>query len=235
MKILKYVIIIILCIAVLVFTAFISIKKYTYSTIETNYNSKVEIWEQTNEYINDGSIVFLGDSITEQFPLNEYFVGYDILNRGIFGDTTDGAIKRLESTVLSTNPSKVFILIGVNDLYKTSNSNEDIAYNIMSMAQDIKLHNFETDIYIVSILPIQKQDTTIVEHLIFSQVKNEDIDEINDMLSDVDKGVATYIDINSELKTKEGDLDSKYTYDSIHLSSAGYKVISEELAPYLEN
>ncbi|MFT5131453.1 MAG: lysophospholipase L1-like esterase [Rhodothermales bacterium] len=76
-------------------------------------------------------VICLGDSITGQPNLARYLKWssvlecmYDgakgegavrVLNRGIGGDTTEGALKRLQRDVLDENPNVVVIMLGGND------------------------------------------------------------------------------------------------------------------------
>ncbi len=64
------------------------------------------------------AVVFLGDSITQGWGdnLGGSFPGLKVANRGISGDTTRGALIRLDEDVLALHPSAVVILIGTNDL-----------------------------------------------------------------------------------------------------------------------
>lgn len=84
----------------------------------TNYKDKFELHKEylrINNYYNP--IVFLGDSITEKIDWHELFHNshYDILNRGIGSDTISGVINRI-NTIINLKPSKVFLMIGINDI-----------------------------------------------------------------------------------------------------------------------
>ncbi|MDB4806243.1 hypothetical protein OAG84_04570 [Akkermansiaceae bacterium] len=73
--------------------------------------------ELFKEYSAKADIAFLGDSLTRGGIWNVFFPKYRIGNRGIEGDTTYNILKRVD-TVLSTKPSKVFGMVGINDLSK---------------------------------------------------------------------------------------------------------------------
>jgi lysophospholipase L1-like esterase len=97
-------------------------------------------------------VVFLGDSITEGFPLQlpdggagQHFVYPEIvsflssgavrtINRGIGGDTTSDMHRRFEHDVLSYNPDYVNILGGIND-FRNGSSPHTVVENISTMAQ----------------------------------------------------------------------------------------------------
>ena len=70
------------------------------------------------------SIICFGDSITygtgatydKDYPsVLEEFLGIDVINAGVEGDTTEDALARLESDVLKKEPYLVIIELGGND------------------------------------------------------------------------------------------------------------------------
>jgi lysophospholipase L1-like esterase len=61
-------------------------------------------------------VVFLGDSITDLWRLNEYFPDRDFVNRGISGQITSQMLGRMKADVLDLHPAVVVILGGTNDL-----------------------------------------------------------------------------------------------------------------------
>lgn len=63
-----------------------------------------------------GRVVFFGDSITENWRLNEYFTGKDFVNRGIHGQNTMQLLGRFRQDVLALNPKGVLIHAGTNDI-----------------------------------------------------------------------------------------------------------------------
>ena len=69
------------------------------------------------EPIVPGRIIFLGNSITEMGDWKTVLNDSTVINRGIGGDITYGVLKRLKD-ITDRNPSKVFILLGINDIGK---------------------------------------------------------------------------------------------------------------------
>ena len=82
-----------------------------------------------NYPLRTGPVIAFGDSITfgrDATPGNDYVsllskrIGVPITNAGVSGDTTSGALARLERDVLSKDPSLVIVFLGGNDfLQKT--------------------------------------------------------------------------------------------------------------------
>ena len=66
--------------------------------------------------IQKSDIVFLGNSITKGVDWNE-LLGLNISNQGVGGETTEQMLKRIDN-VLGEEPKHVFIMSGINDLYK---------------------------------------------------------------------------------------------------------------------
>ena len=64
----------------------------------------------------ENRVVFMGDSITDGWKLNEYFPGEPYINRGISGQTTPQMLLRFRADVINLKPKVVVILAGTNDL-----------------------------------------------------------------------------------------------------------------------
>ncbi len=77
------------------------------------------------EPIVPGRIIFLGNSITERGDWKKVLNDSTVINRGIGGDITYGVLKRLQD-ITDRDPSKVFILLGINDIGK------DIPYVVIA-------------------------------------------------------------------------------------------------------
>src|SRR3982750_395465 len=61
-------------------------------------------------------VVFMGDSITDGWKLEQYFPGKPYVNRGISGQTTPQMLIRFRPDVIDLNPKAVVIFAGTNDL-----------------------------------------------------------------------------------------------------------------------
>jgi lysophospholipase L1-like esterase len=225
---------ILLVIVVLCCTGCIGVRIYVNKFIKDNYNRRVSVWQETVVNIPDGSIVFIGDSHTEYYALDEYFPEYPVINRGIYGDTTYGVKKRLDESVFSLNPSKVFLLIGANDINKTSDTNEVIAGNIREIITQIKDAVPETKIYLQSLYPVNRNGKNSNRIDIY-KLNNKRISTINLLLESLchDESIV-YIDMFSPLTDDNGQLREDFTIEGLHLNAAGYGFVTEILRPYVE-
>ena len=102
--------------------------------------------EEINKYEN---IVFLGDSITEFYPIDEIYGDLPIIKSGIAGYRTDDLLPKLEEMVYRYNPTSVYLLIGTNDLLwdKAEDTKKAIS-NIKKIVENIKSNRKNTKIYI---------------------------------------------------------------------------------------
>ena len=233
-KIILPVSMIFLAIIVLFCTAYISIRTYVNQYIKDNYHRRVAIWQETANTIPAGSIVFVGDSHTEYFALDEFFPEHQVINRGIYGDTTNGVIKRLNESVFNLNPSKVFLLIGANDINKTNDTNEMIVENINIIIRQLQNVIPETKIYIQSLYPVNSNGKNSNRIDIY-KLNNKRILEINRLLESFCRSEdIIFIDMFSQLTDDNGQLYENFTIEGLHLNAAGYRFVTEVLRPYVE-
>ncbi len=198
------------------------------------YQRKIDtVFFELNESSEPGGIVFLGDSITDFFRINEYFHGVYVINRGISGDTTDGVLFRLPESVYHLQPSKVFLMIGTNDLGENK-TEQDIIHNIGQIISAIQANCPETMIYLESIYPVSNIRDKKVRRFIVGKRTNEKIRRINQKLEELaqEKNI-TYIDVFSHLVDETGNIRLEYTVEGLHLTVQGYRAVSGVLKPFV--
>lgn len=172
----------------------------------------------------ENEIIFLGNSITDNCEWWELFSDPHIKNRGIGGDDTDGILERLDE-VTRSDPSKIFIMIGTNDL-SNGKSVEYIIENYRKIIARIRQSTPGTKIFIQSVLP--------VDDAVHYTRRNSEIIRINDHL----KGIAAengliYIDLFSLFKTENNKLNPDYSIDGLHLNGKGYLVWKNAIISYV--
>ncbi len=179
--------------------------------------------------------VFLGDSITEFYDLKKYFPKEPIVNSGISGDTTEDILNNMEKRVYQYNPSKVFLLIGTNDLQE-GKTVEEVVTNIKKIISQIQKMRPQTEIYLESICPVNESDEKGIKPSVVDKRNNHDIKKINEQLkSYAKKENLLYIDLYKVLKNNQDDnLKIEYTKEGLHISEKGYEMITKELKQYME-
>jgi len=178
--------------------------------------------------------VFLGDSITEFYDLKDHFKNEPVVNSGVSGYQTKDLLEKLDEMVYVYNPSKVFILIGTNDL-AFSVKDTTIINNIKKIANEIKKNRPHTEIYIISIYPVNHSDDEKINHKQVDSRSNKLIREINSTLKEFSKEKKyNYIDLYSKLQDDDKELHFDYTDDGLHINDEGYEVITKEIKKYLK-
>lgn len=182
------------------------------------------------------NIVMLGDSITDFYDLDKYY-GNDklIVNSGINGNKTEDIIDNIKNRVYAYNPSKIFLLIGVNDiLYDNSSANKIVdQIDSIVLAINDKLPN--TKIYIESIYPVNdKWNDGRNDGALNASEANVRIKETNKLLKEYCKNNnLKYINVYPSLLDDNNSLNLDYTNDGLHPNDNGYEVITKILKKYM--
>ncbi|MDR6574722.1 lysophospholipase L1-like esterase [Curtobacterium sp. 320] len=166
------------------------------------------------------SVLFLGDSITEQGSWDAWLPDERTVNQGIGGDTSDGVLARLDA-VVAEQPEVIVLLIGTNDFGNHRKSVEHVVRGVESVLVTLRRELPGVRLLLVSILPRQAEYTAKIE-------------EANRHLRQfVATCHAQYLDAWPALA--DGDhLDDRFTDDGLHLTEDGYRAYVAELVPALE-
>jgi len=195
-------------------------------------SNRIDLFHAINRSAITGQTVFFGDSLTEFFPLSEFFPGKVIYNRGIAADTTDQLLERIE-TATAVRPKTVFLQTGTNDLNKNKKP-ADIVKNIMLITERLKAKLPDIKIHVISLYPISR-NRKVVSTFICQIRTNKNINMTNALLRDAcEKKGLSFINIHPLLESKNGSLKNEYTIEGLHLSERGYEVVAKALKPYLD-
>ena len=207
-------------------------KNNSINKLNDNLESEKNNYKEEIESIKDNytNYLFLGDSITEYYDLDKYFPDMPVVNSGVAGDTTDDILNDMKGRVYDYNPSKVFLLIGTNDLRDEKSVDEEVD-NIKKIIENIETNKKGAEIYLEGIYPVNEE----INEKVVELRNNPDINEINDKIEKyAEERNITYIDLHEKLINDKGLLDRKYTKDGLHLNEEGYEVVTEELMKYLK-
>lgn len=178
------------------------------------YKAKVQHFKTLPVKEND--IVFLGNSITAGVDWAELLNDTKIKNRGIGGDNTFGLLERL-SDITQGKPSKLFIMIGTNDLSAKIPA-DIILKNYETIISRIKKETPGTEIFVQAVLPI---NNTILKNKRTDKVAQ--ILVVNSALKKLAKKMeVTFIDLYPYFSDGDNALIAGYTYDGLHLNINGY-------------
>lgn len=183
------------------------------------HQERLELFKK--EPVVKGKIIFLGDSITEFGDWQAILSDSSVVNRGIAGDTTFGILERLDD-VISRQPSKLFLEVGINDISKNI-PNDIIAESIFEIVQKVRKASPRTQIFVHSILPTN-DDVKNEYPNAFN--KNNQVKEVNKKLekNERKKGYK-FVNLFKYFSDMKDNLKSEYAQkDGIHLNEKGYQL-----------
>ena len=187
----------------------------TIPNMPQHYLERIAIFK--NEPIVTGKIIFLGNSITEGANWKKLLKDSTIVNRGVSGDITFGVLNRLDD-VIKRKPSKLFVLIGINDLYKGIPA-EVVLQNVFTLVRMIKSGSPKTQLFIQSILPVNKTFKNFPK----GYDQEDHITIVNGQLKKLSKHFGyTYVDLYNQFTNTNLQLEEKYSFDGLHLNASGY-------------
>ncbi len=160
-------------------------------------------------------VVFMGDSITDFWHLNEYFTGRDFVNRGISGQITSQMLARMKTDVIDLHPRAVLILAGTNDIARGTPI-DIIENNLILMAELAREHQIK--VLIASVLPVSESQTERPIHT---------IQQLNSWIEQYCKQTGeTYVDYSAKLRGPGGYLQTDLADDGLHPNSQGYRLMA---------
>lgn len=170
----------------------------------------------------ESRIVFLGDSITEFWFVNDstFFTSNSYIDRGISGQTSSHMLLRFRQDVIALAPKAVVILAGTNDIAENAGpiSHDAILDNIKSMVELARLHGIK--VVLCTVLPAT--DFWWRKGLEPAQK----IVQLNTMI----RAYATtenipLVDYFAAMVNAENGLDKRFGADGVHPNLDGYRVM----------
>jgi lysophospholipase L1-like esterase len=200
---------------------FLAISRYAVERLEKHhYQQRVDFFHRYP--VNEGDIVFLGDSITDGGAWEELLPGVPLKNRGINADDTLGVIKRLDD-ILRSKPLAIFLLIGTNELpWFTFRSNADILKNYNQILERCNELSPSTRVYVQSILPRTK--------FLAKRIKTMNVE----LEALAEKHGYTFINLFPSFADADGSMQAHITNDHLHLMVEGYTRWVGILRPHID-
>ena len=179
----------------------------------------------------ENRIVFMGNSITEGWLQDELtlFKNPNHINRGISGQTTPQMLVRFRPDVIDLKPKAVVVLAGINDIAGNTGpmTLEATFDNIKSMAELAEVNNIQ--VILSSVLPAYDFPWNPGLNPADKVLK------INEMMKTYCKQKGfIYLDYHTPMKDERNGLPENLSYDEVHPTLEGYRMMEEILANTLE-
>ena len=187
-----------------------------------------------------GRVVFMGDSITDFWKLDEFFPAKPYVDRGISGQTTAQMLVRMYPDVIDLKPAAMVLLAGLNDVSRNTGPStaEMIEQNIMAMTELAQHHGIK--VILSSVLPVSDypflkqpggraaqpgQNATRIR--MTEGHPPGDILKLNAWMKSYAASVsAVYADYFSALIDEKGWLKEALSADGLHPNAEGYNVMA---------
>jgi lysophospholipase L1-like esterase len=169
----------------------------------------------------ENRVVFMGDSITQGWKLDESFPGKPYINRGIGGQTSPQMLVRFRQDVIDLKPKAVVILAGTNDIAGNTGpmTLEQTEENIASMADLAKANGIR--VVLCSVLPAF--DYSWAPGL----TPAPKIMDLNAWIRKYAAGKGfVYVDFYSAMSDERGGLPPTLSGDGVHPLPAGYAIMT---------
>lgn len=170
-------------------------------------------------------VVFLGDSITDMWRLNEYFPDRDFVNRGISGQVTGQMLGRMKADVLDMKPAVMLVLAGTNDISRGT-ALSTIEGNLTMIADLAERHRIVP--VFASLLPVS--DYHKDQNPMWERTRMRPPAAILALNEWIEKFCRernyVYVDYHAALVDGAGQLKSDAADDGLHPNAAGYRLMA---------
>lgn len=206
-----------------------------------NQQERVSKLAILNENVKKGEILFTGSSLMEQFPIEELLMtnnmDFTIYNRSVGGFTTTDMMEHMEEMVFGTEPSKIFINIGSNDIGAMDYSRETLLRNYEMILQQIKVRLPDSKVYVMAYYPVNEVDKVPEGDwgkYLFVNRTNENITAVNNDVEELARKMGyQFINVNEGLVDELGKLKKEFTVEGIHMYANAYRIILKNMMQYI--
>ena len=166
-------------------------------------------------------VVFMGDSITQGWHLDQSFPGKPYVNRGISGQTTPQMLVRFRQDVIDLKPKVVVILAGTNDIAGNTGpmTLEQTEGNLASMAELARANGIK--VVLCSVTPAFDYPWQP------GLAPAPKIDAVNAWIKEyaAEKGFV-FVDFHSAMKDDRDGLPASLSKDGVHPLPAGFAIMT---------
>lgn len=185
-------------------------------------------------------IVLIGDSRIAQWPAGELPGRFEVINRGIGGETAAQLVKRFDADALALDPDLIVVQAGMNDLVAASlmDTEQGDAVRVLTREALVTMakraHAAGRPILLTTVIPPARPD--FIRRPVWSA-------SLPDLAADVNADLKKVrlpeelrvIDLSADLTARDGTmLNDDYRRDTLHLNEVGYKRLTQNLLPHVE-
>jgi lysophospholipase L1-like esterase len=174
-------------------------------------------------------LLFLGDSITEQWRDNavwkQYYAPLNAANFGISGDAIENVLWRVGEGELDPKlikPKVIVLLIGTNNV--GGDSTRDIVEGLKNLVKVIREKAPDSKLLLLGIFPCQQKRNKW----------RRQIEDINAQIAKLDDGkMVRFLDLSAKFVEPDGSISKEIMPDHMHPGLKGYRLWAEGMEPLL--
>ena len=168
-----------------------------------------------------GRVVFFGTQVTLNWPLDQYFPGYETINRGVDGQRAAGFLLRFRPDVIALHPQAVVIEVSSYNFRPNTTAREMLDY-VASMAELARCNGIEP--ILTTVIP-PRAEYEVYEHPEYH------VADTAAMYSGWLKDYAAahgfpVVDWAKAVEDDKGFLRHDLSFDLVDLNDSGYAAIS---------
>lgn len=204
------------------------------------YPERIEFFLRDNARTAHGvDMVFLGDSLSECFPVDEAFNAMTdddpstrtlAVNRGISGDFVESIIARLDISIRDLQPKTVYFLAGGNDIWSIQDDYKDgnLIEGYRRIVHRIRELSPNSEIIMQTCTPMNMYAYTHERWEEFRPQVARAAAQLRQVAAEKNLQV---IELGKALADERGNIIPRYTIDGIHLTLLGYLRWIDEIVP----
>ncbi|HTM91508.1 MAG TPA: GDSL-type esterase/lipase family protein [Flavisolibacter sp.] len=198
-------------------------------------NAKPPFWQDIQNFRRQDSIqavpahpvLFIGSSsFTRWTDVQDYFPGYNILNRGFGGSTLADVLRYEEDVIFKYDPKQIVIYCGENDVASSDTITATTVFNrFQNLYSEIRAVYPNVPVVYISLKPSPsrwylKEKAIAVNGLIENFLKNENN--------------AQFISVWNDMLGPDGKpIPELFVEDNLHMNAKGYAIWQKKIQPVL--
>lgn len=217
----------------------------TQAASQSATQAQSETQAQTTETPANGNVIVVTDKAESQkftsdaFFINTMLLGdtiasgfsaYGFIAQEMYVGGDDPALTTISaanyvSNIVKSNPDKILLLMGVNDINFNNRSIADIAKSYSEIVNSLKTKLPQAKIYIISVLPVGQSNST-------ANVTNDKVKSLNAELAKLAQGQVKMIDFSTALADSTGYLNPEVSTNGLNIKVDYYPFILNSIAKF---
>lgn len=172
-------------------------------------------------------ILFVGSSsFTKWTDVQDYFPGYNIINRGFGGSSLPDVIRYADDIIFPYQPKQIVIYCGENDIASSNSVTADTVYDRFKVLFNLIRNKWpEVPIVFISLKPSPSRWE-------MHQKMEAANDEIKQFLAKENN--THFVDVYHKMLAADGTpIKEIFISDNLHMNASGYAIWQKEIQPLL--